>query len=146
MHAHHRTMLFAALACAIGTAASAEPPSAGDTKATAIEVCRPAGQREYLSRLVCPNGAVPALRRAGSFGMRDELPPDASGAMLAEQIEKSMSFAPHVPGTPHHHVVDGFEVACGEDKRMIYLDMYHCEGKAQDAVPARLTLRAAASR
>lgn len=145
VNVHHRTMLSAALACALASATAAEPPSPGDTKQTAIEVCKPAGQQEYLKRLVCPNGEAPSYRRAGSFGMRDELPPDASGEMLAAQIEKAMSFAPHTAGAPHHHVVDGYEVACGEEKRIIYMDMYHCGAKAQDAAPVRLTLRAAAS-
>jgi hypothetical protein len=138
-------MLFALLSCAIGAAMADDPPAPGQSRQTAIEVCKPAGQREYLSRLVCPDGAAPSFQRAGSFGMRNELPPDAGDKMLAAEIEKAMSFAPHAAGAPDYHVVDGYEVACGADKRMVYLDMYHCGRPAADNAPSGFTLRAAAS-
>jgi hypothetical protein len=149
MQALHRTVRSIALAGAIGCGAVpglANPPAPGAAKETAIEVCKPTGQREYLSRLVCAGGATPTFHRSGSVGMRDELPADASEKAVGDAIEKSMSFAPHEPGTPHHHMVDTYEVSCGTEKRTVYMDMYHCGAPAPDTAPAGLTLRAAASR
>lgn len=140
-----RLALLAAALCSLWIApANAQQPAApGETKQTAIEVCKPGGQRDYLSRLVCPGGATPAFSRLGSFGMRDELPDGASEETLLAAIDKSMSFAPHPPGSPHFHAVDRYQLTCGAQKHLVYLDMYHCGAPAPDVAPAGLTLRPA---
>ena len=83
-----------------------------------VRVSMPQGERAYLARLRCGDGAAPAFQRAGSFG-------------------------PGVFGS----IIDGYEVACaaGEPKPgMIFMDMYH-PGHDETAAPAGFTLAPAGS-
>ncbi len=58
----------------------------------------PPGERSYLSRLRCPDGAAPAYRRAGS---------------AAEP-------------SPYGSIMDIYQVACGNNPPVtIFMDMYH---------------------
>lgn len=61
-----------------------------------VRVHRPTGQQAYLRRLACADGNTPAFRRVGSFGVG-----------------------------PYTTIIDGYEVACGEAKSLVFLDMYH---------------------
>lgn len=62
-----------------------------------VRVNGPRGQREYLSRLICPNGqAVTAFSRVGSVG---------SG--------------------PYGSILDLYEIDCGNKTYSVYMDMYH---------------------
>lgn len=113
----------------------------GLSKAQAIEVCYPQGQREYLARLVCPGGAHPTFERAGSVGPRTPLPDDMSNeqieALLAEMRSPSKASA---SGGPDLHVIDAYEVACGEQRTRLYLDMYHCAADRPTRAPKGFTI------
>lgn len=111
------------------------PESFGESKQTAIEVCTPAGQRAYLSRLVCPDGAAARYNRVGSFGNRNEIPGNLAPEQQKEMLERLRRSTPLQPGQPDYHVVDGYEVACGDVKRLLFMDMYHCEAPPPDRVP-----------
>jgi len=69
-----------------------------------IRVCLPAGQRNYLSRLVCKNGNHPlSFERGGSVGIG-----------------------------PYGNMLDVYIVKCGEteaEKFNVYMDMYHKDNK-----------------
>src|SRR3546814_16506318 len=41
-----------------------------------VEVCRPAGERRYLARLICTSGARHAFERTGTAGPPPPLPTD----------------------------------------------------------------------
>lgn len=109
----------------------------GESKDAAIEVCNPDGEREYLARLVCPAGEPAAVDRLGAYGPRNELPADKP---LSEQIATARR-DPLKPGETDYHVVDGYEVACGASKRLLYLDMYHCHQPPPTAAPPGYSLR-----
>lgn len=113
----------------------------GMSKAHAIEVCYPQGQREYLARLVCPGGAHPTFERAGSVGPRTPLPDDMSDAqieaLLAEMRSPGKASG---SGGPDLHVVDAYEVACGEQRTRLYLDMYHCAVDRPTRAPKGFTI------
>ena len=106
-------------------------PGLGDTKATAIEVCMPPGQRAYLNRLLCGDGSKPSYFRVGNFGSRNEVPPK-----LSDEHQARLMLGKLQPGDPDLHIVDGYQVSCGETKRMVYMDMYHCKQAPPTAVPA----------
>lgn len=131
------------LGCATAPGAVGSPAAGlGDSKATAIEVCRPQGQRAYLDRLQCSDASVPSYRRVGSFGQRSDPakpPSDARDAQMLDQL----SGRPLKPGEPDYHIVDGYEVVCGATKRMIYMDMYHCDKPPPTEVPQGFQLRRA---
>jgi len=74
-----------------------------------VRVSMPAGERAYLGRLRCADGAPPVFERAGSFG------PGAFGS-----------------------IIDGYDVSCagGAPKPgMIFMDMYHPEHDETAAPP-----------
>src|SRR5687768_2815303 len=90
-------------ASAPGAAAAAAP--AGDTlglgsRSNPVRTRGPFGEREYLRRLQCPDGASPSFRRYGSVG---------SGA--------------------DGHILDVYGVECprGGLKAEVFMDMYHGE-------------------
>lgn len=63
----------------------------------------PAGQRAYLSKLRCADGAKPAFDRAGNVGEG-----------------------------PYRFIVDLYEVTCpGQAKVEVYIDMYHDGGETR---------------
>lgn len=74
----------------------------------AVKAEGPFGQREFLRRLVCPDGSSPAFERYGSFG----------------------------PG-PDRHTVDGYDVACVTDgiRALIFMDMYHPGYRERSPLP-----------
>src|SRR5262245_16552810 len=110
----------------------------GETKGAAIEVGQPDGERAYLARLVCSStGIPPAFDRLGGYGPRNELPADQP---LSEQIASARR-DPLNPGETDYHVIDGYEVACGTAKRMLYFDMYHCHQPTPKEAPPGFSLR-----
>lgn len=113
----------------------------GDTKATAIEVCMPGGERQYLATLVCAGGQRPTFERTGSVGERNPLPAGLSDKEMAALLDRGLRGAPLQPGEVDAHVIDAYEVSCGEVKRRVFLDMYHCPQPAASAAPAGFTLR-----
>ncbi|MEJ8849283.1 hypothetical protein [Variovorax rhizosphaerae] len=117
------------------------PPGLGEAKVSAIEVCKPSGQRAYLDRLQCTDGSIPAYRRVGSFGGRNELPANLTKEQQIAQLERNFSGAALKPGETDYHVIDGYEVSCGPVKRMIYMDMYHCNQAPPAEIPSGFQLR-----
>jgi hypothetical protein len=78
-----------------------------------VRVNMPAGEREYLSRLRCSDGAAPTFDRQGSAG----------------------------PG-PDNHILDIYAVRCaaGEPREsQIWMDMYH-PPRTERAAPPGFTL------
>lgn len=113
----------------------------GESKATAIEVCRPMGQRAYLSRLVCADGTRPTFNRIGSFGSRMPEPANMSKEQSGAVLEAMLTGRALKPGETDLHVVDGYEVSCGTVKRTIYMDMYHCHSAPPEQAPAGFTMQ-----
>lgn len=67
----------------------------------------PRGERQYLSRLRCPDGKRPEFSRIGSFGVG-----------------------------PYGHILDGYRVKCeGRDEATVFMDMYHAGHVEKEAVP-----------
>lgn len=114
-------------------------PQYGMTIETAIEVCKPVGQRQYLSRLICPDGQSPYFYRTGNVGMRTPWPENLTPAQEREYAAKCGQ--PIQPGDPDHHIIDRYHVQCGEHVVMIYMDMYHCNQPAPNVAPAGFTIR-----
>lgn len=75
-------------------------------KGNPVRVHTPNGQRAYLSRLACPDGATPTFSRVGSFGRG-------------------------VYGT----IIDGYDVNCAGKSSMVFMDMYHPDYVEKRAVP-----------
>jgi hypothetical protein len=145
----HWTVVLSGTA-ALGLAGCAAPPRAtdlppaagwGDSKATAIEVCRPAGQRAYLAQLVCPDGSRPSYRRSGNVGPRMDPPASMTEAQNAAVLAAMLAFRAPAPGERDHHIVDAYELSCGAVRRTLYLDMYHCDRSPPEQAPAGYTLR-----
>ena len=113
----------------------------GESKLTAIEVCAPAGQHAYLSRLVCPDGAAAKYNRLGSVGNRTEIPGNLSPEQEKEWRDGLGRRSPVRPGAPDYHVVDRYEVMCGDVKHVVYMDMYHCEMPPPDRAPRGFAFR-----
>jgi hypothetical protein len=101
-------------------------PGFGESKATAIEVCMPRGQRAYLDLLQCADGSPAAYRRLASVGQRTTSPSNLTEEQELALIKRIFSDAPLQPGEPDYHILDGYELACGAVKRVVYMDMYHC--------------------
>ena len=110
----------------IATAAS----SLGRTKASAIEVCAPAGERAYLRCLVCADGTTLSFERSGSVGPRTEPRTEEESRSALQQILPG----PLDPAQPDFHIVDRYRVRCGEQVSALFFDMYHCGG-ASPGVP-----------
>lgn len=149
MHPVHRLSLplalsLVAVACTTTHRPLLPHPSTdlGASKATAIEVCMPAGQRAYLSRLRCPDGTAPGFQRSGSAGPRTEYPPQQPGESdeaYAGRVFGSSSArlgAPLAVGETDHHVIDIYRLTCGQSTVTLFLDMYHCpDPKPREAPP-----------
>jgi hypothetical protein len=144
---HFACALLLALAAGCATqsvplpSTSAQHSQVGETKASAIEVCRPAGQRAYLDRLQCADGSALSYRRIGSFGERTKIPDDFTDEEQAALFESVINGTQLRPGEPDYHVIDGYVVNCGTTERVIYMDMYHCSTPATVDVPAGFTRR-----
>jgi hypothetical protein len=128
-------LLLASCATEPGDRPPASAPDFGFTKANPIEVCRPEGQRAYLSSLLCPGGASPQFRRVGNVGERTPPPPNQSEKEVMAQVERMLAQAPLRPGEPDYHVIDAYEVACGPMKQTLFLDMCHCHQPAPIQAP-----------
>ncbi|MBI3373963.1 MAG: CHAT domain-containing protein [Betaproteobacteria bacterium] len=59
--------------------------------------------------------------------------------------ERVVGYGVIKPGEPDVHIVDGYEVTCGNSKQMIYMDMYHCEQPPPTSPPPGFGVRAASS-
>ncbi len=112
----------------------------GLSKAEAIEVCEPVGQRQYLARLLCPDRRHPEFARTGNVGPRQDVPADASEEMFDTMIADMFKPRKLQPGEPDYHIVDAYEVACGEQVTVLYLDMYHCAQDRPDRAPVGFTI------
>lgn len=67
----------------------------------------PKGERQYLSRLRCPDGKRPEYSRVGSFGVG-----------------------------PYGNILDGYSVKCaGREEVIVFMDMYHEGYVEKEAVP-----------
>jgi len=121
--------------------ASAPPPSSAATYGTslpsAVEVCKPEGERQYLQRLRCANGAAPTFSRQGSGPSRT---PAKSAEDARRAFESMYSDKPPVPGEPDYHVVDFYEVRCGDQVTQVVMDMYHCAQPAPAQAVTGFTL------
>lgn len=120
-----------------------DPGSLGDSKANAIEVCRPAGQRAYLARLLCADGSRPEISRVGSVGQRTEPREPLSEEQERELLDAMLQGLPLKAGQPDFHIVDLYQANCGQVQRRLYLDMYHCDSPPpEQQAPAGFSLRA----
>lgn len=135
------TLLFATGAAgAEAPAKVAAADSYGLSKEQAVEVCKPRGEHEYLARLVCPDSEHATFERSGNFGERTPLPDDLSDDATNRLIEDMMGYKALQPGEADYHIVDGYEVACGETKIRVYLDMYHCDAPRPTRAPAGFSI------
>jgi hypothetical protein len=119
--------------------ASGQPKKSGFgvVKESAIEVCGPKGERAYLDRLACSDGGAVKYQRTGSVGFRNE--PKSKQDEKAVQAQM-MSAEPIKPGQKDFHMLDGYEVACGAVKTLLYLDMYHCPEPKDQGAPLGFSL------
>lgn len=77
------------------------------TKTNPLRCENPKGERQYLSRLRCPDESRPAFSRIGSFGVG-----------------------------PYGNILDGYRVKCeGRDEVTVFMDMYHEGYVEKEAVP-----------
>lgn len=103
--------------------------------ATAVEVCKPEGERKYLRRLRCPDGTAPTFRRDGSGGTRTAPKSEADEKVAFDQM-----FGPVKPGDPDYHVIDYYSVTCGDRTTTVIIDMYHCEAAEPTQAPPGFTI------
>jgi hypothetical protein len=106
----------------------------GETKANSIEVCMPAGERTYLSSLVCSSGEHPKFSRDGNVGARVDIPRNISDAEMNKLMKQALG-EPLQPGEVDHHFVDVYSVSCGNAVVKLYFDMYHCNKPASTTAP-----------
>lgn len=76
------------------------------TQGNPVRTLMPEGQRAYLQRLVCPDGAPPSYRRIRNVGV---------GVYTT--------------------IIDEYDVRCGARNSLIYMDMYHPNYIERRAVP-----------
>ena len=77
------------------------------TRSNPVQSRGPFGEREYLSRLRCPDGAAPSFSRNGSVGAGED-----------------------------GHILDLYSVICPSGFRAsVYMDMYHGDVRERRAVP-----------
>jgi hypothetical protein len=114
-------------------------PAYGLTIKASVEVCDPKGEDEYLSRLICPAGDHPSFERFGSVGARNPTT-NLSKAEKEKMLDADLSGRDLEPGETDYHIIDGFEVNCGESKATVYLDMYHCSSAPPTDAPVGFTI------
>jgi hypothetical protein len=114
------------------------------SKENPVEVCKPSGQREYLSNLVCPSGTTPTFKRIQNVGPRNESSTSSADSKNGAYLDRMISGAKLQPGEVDTHVVDEYEVMCGDKKSIVYLDMYHCYDQLVSIAPAGFVLKAVA--
>lgn len=134
----------APLAARCAEPAAPPPAEPGTTKESALEVCMPDGEYEYFERLVCPDGTQPGVSRSGNAGPRHKMPDEPSEEFTARLFEQMLEGTQLKPGEVDYHIVDAFTVACGAQKFVLYVDMYHCKVDAPTTAPYGLKLRALA--
>ncbi|ATE70403.1 hypothetical protein CNO08_02885 [Lysobacter capsici] len=134
------TLLFVTGAAGAEAPAKVAADSYGLSKEQAVEVCKPRGEHEYLARLVCPDSEHATFERSGNFGERTPLPDDLSDDATNRLIEDMMGYKALQPGEADYHIVDGYEVACGETRIRVYLDMYHCDAPRPTRAPAGFSI------
>lgn len=105
--------------------------------AAAVEVCKPAGEREYLRRLRCADGKPPTFSRSGSGGSRTPVPENADQDAIMEQMFRD---GPLKPGEPDYHIVDYYDVYCGAEHTRVIMDMYHCAQDIPSEAPPGFTI------
>jgi hypothetical protein len=115
-------------------------------KENPVEVCKPAGEREYLSRLSCESGNKPTFKRVRSVGSRNEFPKDLPDAKARTLLDRVLSGAKLEPGEVDYHVIDEYEVMCGDKKATLYMDMYHCHSQPANAAPGGFSLKSLATK
>lgn len=124
------TSLLAACASS-GSPPGATPLAASDddglTQAHAVEVCLPDGERDYLSRLICPSGEHPTFDRTGNVGPRTAIPGNMSRHAKDRMLQDNLEMTPLKAGEPDYHWIDAYEVTCGTTTTTVYMDMYHCQ-------------------
>ena len=77
------------------------------TETNPVRCENPKGERQYLSRLRCPDGKPPGFSRIGSFGVG-----------------------------PYGNIIDGYRVTCaGGEEGRVFMDMYHEGYVEKEAVP-----------
>jgi hypothetical protein len=135
--------VLALAACSARPNASVAPGAAplGTTKAAAIEVCMPKGERAYLEGLRCDNGEIPSFERFGSVGPRTPYPEARSKKEQAELTERALNDKGLGPGEADIHIIDGFKLTCGQQEFTLYLDMYHCNREPLRVAPPGFKLR-----
>src|SRR5438105_3916554 len=125
MAAKKKLFFFALAACA--QAGPRAPPGYGLTRAGAVEVCLPPGERAFLKALRCPDGTAAETKLLGSAGARSPVA-DPERALL--QMDPGRPLA---PGEPDLHPLTAFEARCGPQTTTLFLDMYHCPAKRPSA-------------
>ena len=102
-------VLAIAAVVSLGGCASAQPGGGAlGSESNPVRADMPHGERAYLARLRCSNGAAPQFVRIGSMGIQ------------------------------HNHVIDGYDVKCAgaePAEATIYMDMYHSGHVEARAVP-----------
>jgi hypothetical protein len=126
--------------CTTATAPLGAEMPYGESKLASIEVCRPQGERAYLSRLMCASGAPVAFSRMGGVGLREDAQPGTPSAERMRVGNKMITYQPLSAGEPHIHIVDQYQVTCGETRTLLYFDMYHCDVPAPTRAPNGFTL------
>jgi hypothetical protein len=116
--------------------AAATPSTAyGTSMATAVEVCKPPGERAYLARLRCADGNPPTFSRRGSGPSRSTPKSPADEQKMLDQM-----YAEIAPGDPDFHIVDYYEVTCGSKTTTVVMDMYHCKAAPPAQAPPGFTI------
>ena len=109
----------------------------GLTPAQAVAVCTPDGEREYLSRLRCPNGRAPKYDRSRSQVRITPDTPEAERVAREQMIERK----PVREGDRDYHIVDAYRLTCGNVVLELFLDMYHCDVAKPSRAPAPLSVK-----
>jgi hypothetical protein len=133
------TAIVLATGLLLGCVTPPTPLGLGESKTTAIEVCRPQGQHAYLNRLQCSDGSTPSYSRIGNVGERSDVP--KKPAKEPESIIFTEYLITLKPGEADYHIVDKYELSCGSVKRIIFMDMYHCIQSAPTEAPSGFKLR-----
>ena len=125
----------------VGYESENEKAGFGEAKSTAIEVCRPSGEHSYLRNLQCPDGSLVDYKRTGSVGNRNKLPNNYTEELDRMISEQNRSGLPLAAGETDYHIIDAYAVSCGVTKRIIYMDMYHCDQSFTTEAPRGFVLR-----
>jgi len=132
--------------CVPSAVLAAEAPKAmkadgtfGLTAISSVEVCHPDGEREYLRRLICPAGNHPTFQRTGSIGPRNPVD-NLTEAEADKALAASLGGGELSPGATDYHIIDGYEVICGNSKTIVYIDMYHCNAPLSNEAPQGFTI------